>query len=192
MRYLLVSLVVALSGISAFAEDDYCPLHVGDEWTYEIAHIDPKGAILTSPDHSRIRGTIEYLGKSYFVFEQWGGEDPPKKENTSYVRKDEKGVHTTFPRSASGAEILWLSFPLKIGASWKYDDGMTCTVVGLEKVVIGATTYQNCYHVVAKSVDRTFTSDAWVAPNVGAVKSVDVFSDGAKRTKTLVEFKPGR
>lgn len=192
MRFLLLTLVMALCGFSALAEDDYSPLHVGDEWTYIIRHINtiPGRPILEGEDHQRIRSTVERDGKTYFVFEQWG-TDPAKKETSSYVRKDEKGEYSTCERSKSGDETLWLSFPLKIGTSWKYDEETTCTVAALEDVAIEAKTYKHCYHIVRKSSDGSFTSDDWFAPNIGLVKCEDAWASGGKRTMSLVEFKPG-
>ena len=191
MRFLPLAFVMAAFRFSALADDGYCPLHVGDEWTYTIAFIEPKGPVSVVPDHSRIRGTSKRSGKTYFAFEQWG-KDPAEKETTSYVRKDKKGVHTTFERAEKGAEVLWLSFPLKIGATWKYDAEMTCTVLGWENVTIGTMTYKNCCHVVTKMADGSFTRDEWLAPSIGLVKSEDVVAVGPKRTKTLVEFKPSK
>ena len=69
---------------------------------------------------------------------------------------------------------------------------MTCAVLGWENVTIGTMTYKNCCHVVTKMADGSFTSDEWLAPSIGLVESEDVVAVGPKRTKTLVEFKPGK
>ena len=109
MRFLPLAFVMAAFRFSALADDGYCPLHVGDEWTYTIAFIEPKGAVSVVPDHSRIRGTSKRSGKTYFAFEQWG-KDPAEKETTSYVRKDKKGVHTTFERAEKGPKCYGFHF----------------------------------------------------------------------------------
>jgi len=108
------------------------------------------------------------------------------------VRKDENGAYTRFDGFKNGGAVKWLAFPLKIGASWKYDDATTSTVTGLENVAIGLMTYKDCYHIFSKHSGGAFTGDEWVAPNNGLVKSEVVFADGSKRSKALVEFKPAK
>jgi hypothetical protein len=192
MRLFLLTLAVALGGISAFAEEDYYPLYVGNEWTYRRDYVDPKWTVHQTDEHLRICRTLEKDGKTYYIYERWF-EDPTKKGETDYVRKDIQGIHSTYAEelAANGEGVFWLALPLKVGASWKSNEKTTCTVIALENLELEGKTYKNCYHVHSAAADGSLTMELWFAPNIGPVKSVDSFANGSKRTRTLTGFKFG-
>jgi len=92
-------------------------------------------------------------------------------------------------------EQLELILPLKVGATWQRtmaSQRMTVTVIRLESVSVAGKTYENCFHVQQLMPQEKYVEDFWEAPNVGRVKTIVVVADGARITKTVTEFKPGK
>lgn len=85
-----------------------------------------------------------------------------------------------------------VTFPLSVGKSWDSDTSITVegipfmidaatTVVALENITVQGKNYANCYKLVSNVTVKftvvipfsiTFPVNSWLAPNVGAVKTI--------------------
>jgi hypothetical protein len=195
MRYAIWPLMAALCGYSALAEDEYCPLTVGQERTMAVTISMPDGSVIAGTAHRKIEGNAEKDGKAYFRCRTWFEGMPFKEGSTKLIRKDEKAVYSIDERDAGAVEHVSVVLPLKVGSTWeRIVRGMavTDTVIQREAIDISGKTYKNCYHIQSIWSDGRFTKDAWEAPNVGTVKEQTAYADGLRFTYTLQDFKPGK
>jgi hypothetical protein len=191
MRFLLLALVMAVCGLSALAEDDYYPLHDGNEWVYATT----RGDALVGDSHVMIKGTVERDGKIYFQTKNWMTPDPSKVNLGVLLRKDDKAIYFNTLDGKSPAEQMEFVLPLKVGATWRItvgDNTETSTVVGMEPYDIAGRIYENCYHIRSVSDHGGIVDEIWMAPNVGIVKSITKYPHHDPETITLKEFKPGK
>jgi hypothetical protein len=190
MRFIFLALMVAVCGFSALAEDDYFPMHVGDEWTYSItsSELYEKGVA-----YVKIEGTNEREGKTYFRNHSWWKGNPSQliPETETLFRKDREAVFCIL----GSTEKLALVLPLKVAATWHNTIGAIAivnTVVGLETIELSGKSYNNCYHIrTVRETDNTL-EDLWLAPNIGTIKTITTYSFGRAVTATLMKFKPGK
>jgi hypothetical protein len=99
---------------------------------------------------------------------------------------------------------LLVPFPLRVGTfwnsapapsyplTWLFGFPLTCSVTGWENVEIPGAKYPNCLRIHGASENGLVEADAWYAAGVGLVKSEVRNRNGAKITRILREFKPGR
>ena len=197
MRFLLCILIMAVSGISALADDDYYPLHVGDQWTMTVEHVSRTGKVTHGIARQTIRAAAVRMGKVYFRCRFVDASN--NQDNIVLVRKTEKGVYTMYEEPPNSEECIELSYPLKPGLTWHrtfHLGAVTITykvvVVGLERVKVPPRIYKGCYHIRSiSSATGAKPVDSWFAPGIGFVKSVAFYEDGTKRIVTLKKFKPG-
>ena len=64
MRFLLLTLVTAACGFSALAEDDYFPLHIGDESTMAATLISKDGQVFEGIVRRSIETSVNRDGES--------------------------------------------------------------------------------------------------------------------------------
>ena len=195
MRFVLCILIMALYGLSALAESDYFPLHVGDEWTSSTTFVASDGTIVEGIFHRKVEDSIDRQGSRYFRLRSWSEGMPKNWDYTKLMRKNEKAVYSIDERIPDAVEQVEFALPLKVGSSWQWSEGsktMTDTVKGLEAVEISGRIYKDCFHIQRLSEDGSITEDYWQAPNVGDLRSINVFADGSKITLTLKEFKSGK
>ena len=86
MHLLHCILIVVVSGFSAFAGDDYFPLHVGDEWVMTFKVVPPNGHVFESTFHQKTTGTTDKDGKSYFRCHRWTSGMPKDLDTTKLIR----------------------------------------------------------------------------------------------------------
>jgi len=195
MRSLLYILITAVFAHTAFAEDEYFPLAVGQEITMTATVVSASGKTSEGVAHQKIEGTVEKDGKTYY--RDLVSIDTPalKGEFAKLLRKDEKAAYSIDDGKEGAVEQIEALFPLKVGATWQHKADtktMTTTVIGLESIEISGKSYEKCWHLHTTSSDGSYTEDAWEAPALGDVKSEVVFGNGAKIILTLKEFKPGK
>jgi hypothetical protein len=189
-RFLLSTLMAAMCGFSALAEEDYFPFAVGQEASWKATVTSAAGKSSQGIQHRKIENTVELDGKTYFRFRIWFEGFTFGKELTMLNRKDEKAVYSL----EDGVEKVEVVLPVKAGASWQQAAGadtMTVTVVGMEAVEIEGKTYKNCCHMQYSAKDGKFTKDYWRAPGIGVVKCAINYATGVKLFETLKDFNPG-
>jgi hypothetical protein len=154
----------------------------------------PNGAILPGVAHRVVEGQVERDGKKYYRVRTWmESAAAPKNIVTKLTRMDQTGVYTIEESEKGATEQKEVAFPLMLNQSWKRRGGaLKDTIVAVETVTIGDNSYENCLHIRTTTPDTKFSENYWVAPNVGNVKSVMSFANGAKIILTLREFTPGR
>jgi hypothetical protein len=194
--YLLLIAVVITCGKAMAATDPtiWFPLNEGCSWVLDAKMVTPSGGIVPGVAHRVVEGQVERDGKKYFRVRTWiESAATAKKVVTKLTRMDETGVYTIEEGEKGATEQREIAFPLMLNQSWKRHGGaMKDTIVALETVTIGDTSYENCLHIRTTTPDAKFSESYWVAPNVGNVKSMMSFADGSKIILTLREFSPGR
>lgn len=172
----------------------YFTLQKGDEWIMDTTITLPNGTMLKSTGHLSIEGTVEKNGKTYFRGRTWLDGLASRFESTRLLRRDADGAYSIEDNESGAKEQVEMMFPIKAGNTWnteKEGKPRTFTIVGIETITVGDKTYENCVHLRIVSSDGT-TNDNWEAPKIGAVKLMDVRSDGTTILMTLTEFKPGK
>jgi len=199
MRALCFSLFAAISVVArAIAADQsahFFPVSEGSEWIMDARLVSPNGDVTPTTAHLLIEGPVEKDGRKYHRLRTWMDFGASKNTFTKLIRADETGVYAIEEGEKDAPEQKEAAFPLKIGLSWQrtsHGGTLKDSVIGIERVTIGDTAYDNCLHLRTTTPDRKFTEDYWKAPDVGSVKSVMAFANGAKIILTLREFKPGK
>ena len=210
MRFLLLTLVTAACGFSALAEDDYFPLHIGDESTMAATLISKDGKVFEGIVRRSIETSVNRDGETWFRLRMRAERLPIKMNYTTLVRKDRKAFYCIY-EGLESLKVTWktdqplggmtpnqeqvvFGLPLVKGAVFKHkagDNTMTCSVLDLETVTLAGETYTNCYHLRRAGADG-YQEDDWQAANIGPVKMTTVEASGKKFTYTLKEFKPGK
>jgi hypothetical protein len=193
MRSVLLTLIMALLAFSAMAgaDDDYYPIHAGDEWTSEFKVDPPTEGISEGIFRRRIEGVVNKGGRKYFRSRRWT-EGLPSTEFTKLYRKDEKGVYCVEEEIEDPKEQMEVALPLKLGSTWQHKDRqieLTDKVISRETIRAFGKTYESCFHV--RSECPSYTADYWLAANVGIVKVHIIYVTGKSLIATLKEFKPG-
>lgn len=191
MRFLFLILTMAVSAFSAHGEDDYYPLHDGDEWTMSTI-FSRDGTVTKDTFHKMIEGTQEVNGKIYLrMITRFGNGEVDRSQAPGLFRKDEKALYQLIQAGESVDIVL----PLKVGGTWRRQRSaniITDTIIGLEDVRIDGIAYHKCYHMQTTSADGKFKEDTWYAPGIGPVKCHIVWANGDELTETLKEFKLGK
>ena len=195
MRSIPLLLIAFLSASSMAADQkDYLPLKVGNEWTTNAEFTTPKMERSTGTGQRKVEGKVERGGKTYFRIHTKLEGGPTPIDFVKLVRKDETGFYSTAD-AENAREQKEIVLPLKAGQTWQTIWGakiFTNTVIGLETVIIGEKTYDDCYHIRTEASDKSYSEDYWEAPKVGNVKSEVINGDGSKMTLILKEFKAGK
>jgi hypothetical protein len=194
MRILLLALMMALCGCSALADDDYYPLHVGDEWTMTITIVTPAGKTTEGIVHRKTESTIERDEKTYYRSRFWSEGLPTKIEVFTLFRKDEKRAYSMDEKNLDAIEQVEALLPLKVGATWHHtfkSDARTDTVIGMETLEIAGKTYENCWHIRSVNSNESHIENYWQAPIEGIIKS-EVVSNGIKISIVIKDFKPAK
>ena len=180
---------MAVSGISALAEDDYFPLALGQEKTMVVHYTDGGPETFVC---SRVEGTVQRGGKTYFVVRKYYNAYRGKG-STALIRKDKKGTYTLSNSQENAVEEIGFRPPMTSGATRVRDVAgpRTYTNMGLEALGIAGITYKNCHHIRATMEDAKFSDDYWYAPNVGLIKEIVVFPNGRRMTAVLKNFFAG-
>ena len=195
MRYVLFSLLIVLR-FSAFAEDDYYPLVIGQERTMLLVMMEPDGSATIGREITKIERTVEKGGHAYFLCHVWSEGFQDKIDFTYLARKDDSGVYIIDERSGFADERRELILPLKSGLSWNQVIGprtFTTTITGLENVkVYGDKTVDNCYHFQNTVDDDSCIRSASYANGIGMVKNSLILKASRSLVYMLIEFKPGK
>jgi hypothetical protein len=187
-------------GFSALGEDDYFPMHVGNEWTYAAKNVFVTGEIREGTYKVKIQDIVENHGKTYFRASHLFKNERSSRASYMLYRKDDMGLYQLGEGAIELTERLYFVLPLKVGATWRrfddqfgmINDNATITVIGLVPVEIAGNSYINCFHIRSTGADGKVVEEFWLAPNVGYVKSEQVRRDGARSTLVLKEYKPGK
>jgi hypothetical protein len=194
--YLFFIAAVLSCGQARAATDPtiWFPLSEGCSWVMEAKMVAPNGAIVPGVAHRVVEGQVERDGKKYFRVRTWMESSAAAKNVvTKLTRMDATGVYTIEEGEKGATEQREIAFPLMANQSWKRQGGaLKDVILGLETVEIGDNVYENCLHIRTTTPDAKFSENYWVAPNVGNVKSVMSFSNGAKIILTLREFSSGK
>ncbi|HEY3899921.1 MAG TPA: hypothetical protein VGM54_14980 [Chthoniobacter sp.] len=194
--YLLLIAAVLTCGQALAATDPtiWFPLSEGCSWVMDAKMVAPNGSIVPGIAHRVVEGQVERYGKTYHRVRTWMESTAAAKNVvTKLTRMDATGVYTIEESEKGATEEREVVFPLMANQSWKRRGGaLKDVILGLENITIGDTTYENCLHIRTTTPDAKFSENYWVAPNVGNVKSVMSFANGAKIILTLREFSPGK
>jgi hypothetical protein len=195
-RFLPLIAAVAIVGRAAAADPSpsFFPLIDGSEWIMDAKLISPNGNVAPTTAHRLIDGSVQVNGRKYYRMRTWMDLGTAKNVATKLIRKDETGVYTIEQGGKDATEQREVVFPLGIGLTWQrtsHGGTLKDTVIALETVTIGDTIYDNCLHLRTTTPDHKFSESYWEAPEVGSVKSIMTFANGAKIVLTLREFKPG-
>jgi len=179
----------------AFDQHDYYPSSDGGEWIMNAQVVSPSGAATPATAHRKVEGQVEKDGKTYRRMRTWSDIGSSPKEFLTLFRKDEGGCYTLSEQEKDAVEQTEMIFPIKVGRTWtRIFQGVnfTATLVGVESVIVGDKTYDECLHIRAVTADGKMTEDYWEAPKVGTVKADMVYPNGVKLILTIREFKPGK
>jgi hypothetical protein len=186
--------LLALGTIRSFSAEEnvYLPIGEGIEWVMDLKVFTPDGRKLEGTGHRKVQGTIERDGKTYHRSKTWSEGISPDISYTKLCRKDSTGFYMIDERDPNSIEQKEVVLPLKVGSTWETkSDGRVLqnSVVGVETVVAGNKTFENCFHIRVQSADGKQVEDFWEAPQVGCVKSITVYPNGGKIALILREFK---
>ena len=190
-------LFIAVTSSICFAADepDYDPLATGCEWIMDATITGPDGTLKTGIARRVVENEETRNGKAYFRTVTTVERPLPPLSEVKLSRKDQTGFYSLDPKSKDAKEQTELLFPYKVGLTWKkFSSGMTLTdtVIGFESVTINGKKYDNCVHLRSTTDDGSYTEDYWNAPGLGSIKSDMRYSNGAKISLALREFKPGK
>lgn len=198
MRSLLIALTASFALVSTLfsaEQSDYAPHAEGHEWVMDGEITYPNGEKESVTGRRKLAGPVEYDGKTYLRSStslEGGPKRPPYVKPT---RRDATGLYSVEENVQDAKEEPEILFPLKEALTWRRSFGTqmsTHTVLGVETVTIAEKKYEECFHIRSVTDKSDVIEDYWVAPSIGAVKSVITYGNGEKLTLTLREFKPGK
>lgn len=156
MKTLILFSYLVLTSLS-LAEDDYFPLKVGNEWTYEVTN---GGTFCGSGEVvSKVRESFDKGGVTHFKV------DPICKyygPGAQIIWEENDKIYTYI---ATSAVSNILSLPPEQDKTWSINSAVSATWHKVESITVPAGTFTNCWEV-----RQNKWGAAIYCPNIGAVR----------------------
>lgn len=164
-----------LSACSAPGGSDYFPLGKGAKWDYSMTYMVALGGTGQARATSRVTGTIEVNGKTYYRVVTIYQGLPGASQDTVLYRRDDDGIYAIDESDSSRTEYLAMTSKLLPGTTWQIatpNRTLTSRIEGFETVDVRKETFHDCLRVSYKgSVSGHDTEgEDYYAKGVGAVK----------------------
>jgi hypothetical protein len=191
----LCLLLTATSACSQANGKNYFPLADGAKWKYAGRASSTSGKQVSFHGATRVDGETLINGKHYFkvvITSDSSGTPEIGKgiESVRYYRVAEDGIYVRPGNDPDRPELLEMPLPIPIGTKWLSGS----TEVQAERVgtvEVGDREYRDCLKLTFRQSDGLCTTENYLAPNVGIIKSVFVNNTEPKSTVelTLEQYK---
>lgn len=162
---------VSTSAIPDTGGREYYPNNDGYTWTYNIGVSDAG----SQRGIAAFNGVTSINGKEFQILKIDNNKDA--KSVLRLIKVDENSAKDFGLSTDLGTqESVLLTFPLKVGNSWKISSQETASIDAIEDVTVSAGIFKNCFKVSYTFSNRK--SQRWYAKNVGIIKRIDSFDDG--------------
>ena len=175
---------------------NYFPLADGAKWEYTGHASSTSGKQLSFRAATRVDGETLINGKRYFkvviTSDSSGTPEGGKRiEAVRYYRVADDGIYVRPGTDPDRPELLEMPLPIPIGTKWLSGS----TEVQAERVgtiKVGDREYRDCLKLTLRQSDGLRTTENYLAPDVGTIKSVYVNNTEPKSTVelTLKQYKP--
>jgi hypothetical protein len=175
---------------------NYFPLADGAKWEYVGHSSSANGKQLSFRGATRVDGETLINGKRYFkvvITSDSSGTPEVGKgiESVRYYRVAEDGIYVRPGNDPDRLELLEMPLPIPIGTKWLSG----ATEVQAERVgtvKVGEREYRDCLKLTLRQSDGLRTTENYLAPDVGTIKSVFVNATEPRSTVelTLEQYKP--
>lgn len=157
---------------------NYLPLSDGARWEYEVVIDLPLGAQKLASAVTRVDGSVEIGGKTYFKVVMQVHGAPFNPSHVAYYRPTDRGVFQILEGEEEQGERLYLPSELKIGQKWNIvtpSSKFDFEVVGRCDLTCLGKRYKDCVEIKVEMRGKfgSITQQQWLAPGVGLVKQVD-------------------
>ena len=176
--------------------ENYFPLADGARWEYVGSSSSAGGRQISIRATARVDGQTLIQGKRYFkhvLTSDFSGMPEVGKvvEFVRYYRIAEDGIYFRLGSDPDKAELLEMPLPIPIGTKWLSG----ATEVQAERagtVNIEGREYKNCLKLTFRQSDGLRTTENYLAPGVGIIKTVYVNTTEPKSTVelTLQRYEP--
>ena len=192
-RIALLILCWALNLVSACARPggkDYFPLTDGSRWEYAgQASSSTGGRRVSIRATARVDGETLIQGKRYFKHVLTSDfSDVPEVgrvvEYVRYYRVGDDGIYFRLDDDPNRPELLEMPLPIPVGAKWLSG----ATEVQAERagtVNLKGREYRDCLKLTFRQSDGLRTTENYLAPGVGVIKTVYVNTTEPKSTVEL-------
>jgi hypothetical protein len=192
---LCFALVTTFACVQANGKN-YFPLIDGAKWEYAGRASSTGGKQVSFRGATRVDGETIINGKRYFkvvVISDSSGTPESGKgiEAVRYYRVAEDGIYVRPGNDPDRPDLLEMPLPIPIGTKWLSG----ATEVQAERVgtvKVGDREYRDCLKLTLRQSDGLRTTENYLAPDVGTIKSVFVNNTEPKSTVelTLEKYEP--
>jgi hypothetical protein len=189
-------LLTATSACSQANGKNYFPLADGAKWEYAGHASSAGGKQISFHGATRVDGETLINGKRYFkvvITSDSSGTPEGGKgiEAVRYYRVAEDGIYVRPGIDPDKQDLLEMPLPIPIGTKWLSG----ATEVQAERVgtiKVGDREYRDCLKLTLRQSDGLRTTENYLAPDVGIIKSVFVNTTEPRSTVelTLEQYKP--
>lgn len=194
-RTLTLCLVLATTSACARAAGkDYFPLSDGARWEYTGRFLPSTGGQYPARATIRVEGTTLIHGRRYFKYVTSGDftsapNVPVKIEQVRYFRVGDAGIYFLRGNDLDNAELFGMPLPIPVGQRWLSG---TSEVMAERAgtVEAGGHKYADCLKLTYREPDGKRTTEEYLAPGVGMVKTVYTNTTPPRSTMelTLVSY----
>jgi hypothetical protein len=176
---------------------NYFPLADGARWEYEGRSSSAAGGRQVSiRATARVDGQTLIQGQRYFkhvLTSDFSGvpEVGKEVEAVRYYRVADDGIYFRLGNDPDRPEVLEMPLPIPIGTKWL--SGATEVLAEPAGTIrIGDREYRDCLKLTFKQPDGLRTTENYLAPNVGIIKTVYVNTTEPRTTVEIMleEYKP--
>lgn len=154
---------------------NYFPLSEGAKWEYAGRFLPSTGGQYPARATIRIDGTTLIRGRRYYKYVTSSTTDAPnvpmKLEHVRYYRVEAGGIYFLPGNDLNGEERLAMPLPIPVRQRW-----LSATVEVLAEragtVEASGRKYADCLKLTYRETDGRRTTEDYLAPGVGIVKSV--------------------
>jgi hypothetical protein len=154
---------------------NYFPLSDGAKWEYAGRFLPSTGGQYPARATIRIDGTTLIRGRRYYKYATSFTTDAPnvpmKLEHVRYYRVETGGIYFLPGNDLSGEERLAMPLPIPVRQRW-----LSATIEVIAEragtVEAGGRKYADCLKLTYREPDGGRTTEDYLAPGVGIIKSV--------------------
>jgi hypothetical protein len=166
--------LVTTSACARVAGKDYFPLSDGARWEYTGRFLPSSGGQYPARVTIRIDGTTLIHGRHYFKYVTSSVTDAPhipKLEQVRYFRVEAAAIYFLQGDDLESKEQFGMPIPIPIGERWLSG---TSEVMAERAgtVEAGGHKYADCLKLTYREPDGKRTTEEYLAPGVGMVKTV--------------------
>jgi hypothetical protein len=177
-RLCALTLCLVLTTIPACAKaggKNYFPLSDGAKWEYAGRFLPFTGGQYPARATIRIDGTTLIRGRRYYKYVTSGTTDAPnvpmKLEHVRYYRVEAGGIYFLPGNDLSGEERLAMPLPIPVKQRW-----LSATIEVIAEragtVEAGGRKYADCLKLIYRETGGGRTTEDYLAPGVGIIKTV--------------------